>query len=204
MSLGPPPPPQWYGPPPSGPRTPPQGGRGPFYTHSRHTLYTFYIRSIYNLYRLYTSLYSLYTYYILFPLPHNIPPPQGGVPKPLGGEGGWHVLMHIYIYHNYTYHIKKKKKKNYMWHTQFIPVWLDPQMRTILNYGLPQPWQLVDLSPGTFWLYNQLGCPNPIGRHSRATGSSWLSSMLRLVSNWNSSNLLRLSCSWIRFCAACG
>ena len=84
----PPPPMVWS--PPSGPRTPPKGGRGPFYTHSRHTLYTFYIRSIYNLYRLYTSLYSLYTYYILFPLPHNIPPPQGGggVPRPLGGVKG--------------------------------------------------------------------------------------------------------------------
>ena len=68
-------PPQWYGPPPSGPPSQPQGGREPFYTHSRHTLYTFYIHSIYNRYWLYTSLY---TYYILFPLPHNIPPPQGG------------------------------------------------------------------------------------------------------------------------------
>ena len=84
--------------PPSGPH-PTTGGRGPFYTHSRHTLYNI----MYILYTIFTDsihLYtSLYTYYILFPLPHNIPPPQGG-----GGyqdhEGGrgWQVLMHIYIY----------------------------------------------------------------------------------------------------------
>ena len=38
--------PPWYGPPHSGPPTPPQGGREPFYTHSRHTLYTFYLHSV--------------------------------------------------------------------------------------------------------------------------------------------------------------
>ena len=92
-------PPPWYGPPPPAPPPTTGGGREPFYTHSRHTLYTFYIHSIYNLYWLYTSLY---TYYILFPFPHNIPPPQGGEGYHDhwgGGRGGVAgTAAHIYIY----------------------------------------------------------------------------------------------------------
>ena len=42
-----------------------------------------------------------FTYYILFPLPHNIPP-RGGVPWPLGGGWrGWRIYIHIYIYKYY-------------------------------------------------------------------------------------------------------
>ena len=85
------PPPQWYGPGP----TPPQGGGN----HSIDTLGTPYIHSIYNLYWLYTSLY---TYYILFPFPHNIPPPQGGGGYQdhwgWGRGGGRYWCIYIYIY----------------------------------------------------------------------------------------------------------
>ena len=72
--------------------------------HSIHTLGTPYIHSIYALYiqsiqTLYISIFSIYTYYILFPLPHNIPPPQGGggVPRPLGGGGGRGRYWCIYV-----------------------------------------------------------------------------------------------------------
>ena len=77
---------------------PPQGEREnlsfTLCIHPTHTLYIhcLYIHSTFYIHCYLSArlLYFVITYYILFPLPHNIPPPQGGrgVPWPLGGFGG--------------------------------------------------------------------------------------------------------------------
>ena len=64
------------------------------------------------------SLYFVITYYILFALPHNIPPPQGGRGGTMtigGGRGGWrgwriyniHIVTYT-IYINLAYASKKE------------------------------------------------------------------------------------------------
>ena len=78
--------------PPSGPAPHHKGGRGPFYTHSRHTLYTFYI--LYALYTIYTDSIHLY---ILYTLTTSCSPFLT-TQDHWGGEGGGGRYWCIYIY----------------------------------------------------------------------------------------------------------